>query len=446
MSKKNRQRRALAIGNDVKAGSSAPRRPTIMFGVGDADYLYTEGKILRLAARLKAQGDWNLIIVTHDQDTLQAAKKMQLETQWVSLDTPPLTMADRLRATDEMIRETADIDIPGSTLPLWKVLAMDDFLSSLQLFGAQPKEPLVGDIVMTPIMAVDNNTRTACGLYTWMISEAQRQGLPNIGLEVSPLGNKYTLSHFRADHYAVKSEWSRQFLMREGLADGAGVSVLKWEESYQLWSGKEEYTEAYLERETEMRAMLNISADEFVVLIPHHVAFLWEVRKILAALAALEWPVTVVIRVDPRTVRRQYPERDIALQSYPKEIGRLHRVIVDERVGVGLLLQLADLVVSPFAGTSTERAALCRKPTIICQALSGAGPQGEFVCWEPQADKIPGLINRWRDQGYLARARLYNILATQLQKASKPFVAAVPPPFASAASVERGADIFTASV
>ena len=224
--------------------------------------------------------------------------------------------------------------------------------------------------------------------------------------------------------------------MREGLADGDGVSVLKWEESYYLWSGKDDYTEAYLEREAEMRAMLNIGRDEFVILIPHHVAFLWEARKILASLAALEWPVTVIIRVDARTVRRQYPERDIVLQSYPQEIGRLRRVLIDERVGVGLLLQLADLVISPFAGTTTERAALCRKPTIICQALSGAGPQGEFVYWEPQAEKIPQLIHSWRDQGYLARARLANIVAGRIQSVSKPGVevASTPPTYSAAAS------------
>ena len=72
-------------------------------------------------------------------------------------------------------------------------------------------------------------------------------------------------------------------------------------------------------------------------------------------------PLSVVIRVDSRTIRRQFHERELVLETYGKEIRALPHVVIDERVGIGLLLQLADLVIAPFAGTTTERAALCRK-------------------------------------------------------------------------------------
>jgi hypothetical protein len=325
-----------------------------------------------------------------------------------------------------MIRETANIDIPGSTLPLWKVLAMDDFLSSLQLFGAQPTDSLEGDAIVVPLICVDNNTKAACGLYTWMVSEARRLGIPVVGLEVSPLGNKHTLGHLPADHYAVKTEWSREFLVRQGVARSQ-VSVLRWEEIYCLWPGQDEYTEAYMEREPKMREMLKMSRDEFAVLIPHHVAFLWEVRKILEALAHVDLPLTVVIRVDARTRRRQYAEREIVLETYAKEIRALHRVLIDERVGVGLLLQLADVVISPFAGTTTERASLCRKPTIICQAMAQEGPGGEFLYWEPRPEKLPELIHAWNEKRWLARARLSQIVAELVEGKQKSPLRGQPP-------------------
>jgi len=287
---------------------------------------------------------------------------------------------------------------------------MDDFLSSLQLFGAQPSDTIDADVVVAPLMAVDNNTRASCGLYTWLVAEARRKGIPVVGLEVSPLGNKNTISHLPADHYAVKSEWSKNFLLREGMARAEQVSILRWEESYCLWPGKDEYVDAYLESEATMREMLNVSWDEFIILIPHHVAFLWESRKILDALASLARQFTVVVRVDARTTRRQYPEREIVLRSYEKEMRCLPRVLIDERVGVGLLLQLADLVVSPFAGTTTERAALCRKPTIICQAMGQSGFQDEYLCWEPRPEKIPVLIQSWIANDWLPRPRLARIL------------------------------------
>ena len=418
MSKKNRKQnsRVASVLESVVplasslAGRSKSTVPTVLFAVGEADFGYSETKILRLADRLRVHGEWRVRIATHDKETVQEAKKLGLDAQLIAIESPGVTIDDRLRATDEMIRETADIVIPGSTLPLWKVLAMDDFLSSLQLFGAQPSDPIEADVVVAPLMAVDNNTRATCGLYTWIVAGARRKGIPVVGLEVSPLGNKNTISHLPADLYAVKSEWSKDFLVREGLARAEQVSVLRGEESYCLVPGKDEYVDAYLESEAKMREMLSISWDEFIILIPHHVAFLWEARKILDALASLAPPFTVVVRVDAKTTRRQYPEREIVLRSYEKEMRRLPRVLIDERIGVGLLLQLADLVVSPFAGTTTERAALCRKPTIICQAMGQSGFQEEYFCWEPRPEKIPALIESWIGKNWLPRPRFARIL------------------------------------
>jgi hypothetical protein len=252
-----------------------------------------------------------------------------------------------------------------------------------------------------------------------MISEARRKSIPVVALEVSPLGNKNTLAHLPADHYAVKTESSKDFLVGEGLARPDRVSVMPWEESYCLWAGNDDYTEAYLEREAAARKMLNIPADRFTIVIPHHVAFLWEVRKILEALAQVDIPLSVVIRVDPRTTRRQFPERELVVETYGKEIRALPHVVIDERIGVGLLLQLADLVITPFSGTANERAALCRKPTIICQAMGQEGWRGEFTYWEPRPEKIPELIRAWRDKGALQRTRLARIIEMQLDKVAQ---------------------------
>jgi hypothetical protein len=393
--------------------------PRILFAGGDADFGYTEGKLWRLARRVKDQLNWDIVAVSHDREVLAEAQKLQLETQYIPIESPGVTVAERLASTDEMIRETAHLNIPGSQLPLWKVLAMDDFLASLQLYGAQPKINLRADAVVVPVMAIDNNTRGSCGLYTWLISEARRRGIPVLAFEVSPMGNKNTLCHMPADHYVVKTEWSKQFLVREELARPEQISVLKWEESYQLWPGRDEHSEAYLEHEATARGMLNVPWDDPIILVPHHVAFLWEVRKILEALSNLPWAAHVIIRVDSRTVRRHYHEREIVMESYGKEIRALPHVVVDERVGIGLLLQMADLVVSPFAGTATERAGLCRKPTIICQAMGQEGWQGDFLFWEPRPEKLPELLRSWQERGWLERKRFARVLSELIGVAAK---------------------------
>lgn len=416
--KKNRRARGAEADPNVVAPGDRDR-PRILFAGGDADFSYTEGKLWGLARRLRDQLDWDIITVSQDREVLEEARKLKLDTEYIPIDSPGVTVAERLVATDEMIRETAHLNIPGSHLPMWKVLAMDDFLSSLQLFRAQPKVNLRADAIIVPLMAIDNNTRGSCGLYTWLVSEARHMGIPVLAIEVSPLGNKNTLCQLPADHYAVKSEWSKEFLVREKLARPEQISVLKWEESYQLWPARDEYTEAYLEHEAKARGMLNLPWDDPVILIPHHVAFLWEVRNILQALSQLAFDAHVVIRVESRTVRRHYHEREIVMESYGREIRALPHVVVDERVGIGLLLQMADLVISPFAGTTTERAGLCRKPTIICQAMGQEGWQGEFLYWEPRPEKIPGLIRAWKERGLLDRKRLARVLSELMGVAAK---------------------------
>jgi hypothetical protein len=423
---KNKRRKGAAkidsSPSNVISASAQPAaaRPRVIFAAGDADFGYTEGKIWRLAARLKNQAGCNVVALTHDEEALTQARKLMLATERVTMESPGVTVMERLQATDELIRETANLNIPGSRLPLWKVLAMDDFLGSLQLYGAQPSASVDADAVIVPLMGVDNNTKATCGVYTWLVSEARRKGIPVVAIEISPVGNKNTLAHLPADYFAVKTEWSRQFLIREGLARPDQIGVLKWDESYLLWPGKDEYTEAFLEHEMTMREALKIPPDRFVILIPHHVAFMWEVRRILHALARLDLPLTVVIRVEARTTRRNFPERELVMETYVKEIRALPHIVVDERVGVGLLLQLADLVISPFAGTTTERTALSRKPTIICQAMGEEGWAGDSVYWEPNPDKIVDHIHEWQRTGRLERRSLADIIGAVLSRVAKP--------------------------
>jgi len=104
------------------------------------------------------------------------------------------------------------------------------------------------------------------------------------------------------------------------------------------------------------------------------------------------------------------------LQSYGTEIRSLHHVVIDERIGVGLLLQLADTVIAPFAGTTTERAALCRKPTIVFQAMGQEGWRGEFLYWETRPEKIPDLVRTWHAKGWLQQMRLARVVASMGEK------------------------------
>lgn len=391
----------------VKTGEKAPR---VLFAVGDSEDIYTEGKIWGLVKRLKEQGPWEVVGLCNDKERGKKGEALGIPVLHAGIDPKPVSREDRVNASGEILRETGGLFIPGSNLPLARVLAMDDFSGTLVLYKAQPSIPLDGDLLIIPMMGVDNNTKGTSGLYIWLASKAREGGIPVIGLEVSPLGNKQTLSHLPADHYAVKTRWAKDFLVRQGIAGPDQVSVLKTEDAYCLWASKDEYTEAFLEKESLARQLLDIGPDRFVVFIPHHVTFLWETRKILEALSRVPGPLTVVIRTDAGSKRRQFSEREIVLNVYQKELQALPHVIIDERVGPGLMMQLADLVISTFAGSISEKAYYSHKPTIICQAMGEEGAQGEFVYWEPHPEKIPEIIKGWREKGSLRHSRLTEIV------------------------------------
>jgi hypothetical protein len=83
------------------------------------------------------------------------------------------------------------------------------------------------------------------------------------------------------------------------------------------------------------------------------------------------------------------------------------------------MAQIADVVVSPFAGTCTEGAALRRKPVIISQLVTDEARDGEFIYWQPDAAKIPAMIAAWRENGILSRARLRDILRRTVARCAR---------------------------
>jgi hypothetical protein len=227
------------------------------------------------------------------------------------------------------------------------------------------------------------------------------------------------MSQLPADHYAVKSDWSKNFLVAQGMAAEDQISVLTPEESTLLRPGADSYVEAYFEKEAVARQILNLKEDSFVVLVPHHVAYIWEVRQILRALTDLGDSATVVIQAGTHVVRRQFTEPELIAKAYQAEIKRLGRVMINTQVGVGLMAQIADVIVSPFAGTCTEGAALRRKPVVISQLVTDEARDGEFIYWQPDAAKIPAMISEWRENGILRRVRLREVLRRTVERCAR---------------------------
>ena len=411
MSQKKRKLNQL---NVKPASPPVSARPRILFAIGDAECFYTENQIWRLAKRLQAQAEWEVTCVTVDEAMRKAAADKGVQSAVIPLTPRQAKWDEQLATVNELINKTSDIIIQGTQLPICKPIALDEFRGAMLLFGAQPNLGLNVDLVIVPLMCVDNNSLNASGLYTFIVAQARAQRIPVLGLEVSPLGNRNTMCQLPADHYAVKSHWSKNFLVKEGISPSERITILSEEECSLLRPGVDSYVEAYLDKEALVRQVLGLKEDHFIVLVPHHVAFIWEIRQILRALAQLPEPTTVVVQANPQAIRRRFTEPELVARVYEPEIKRLNHFVINTQVGVGLMAQIADLVIAPCAGTTTEGAYLRRKPVIICQLACDEGSDGEFLYWQPNAAKIPDLIRRWQENGILGRLGLRNIARRML--------------------------------
>lgn len=376
--------------------------PKVLVAVGDASLLYTESLIQGIPQRLADRGMDVQVWTTVDppKDPLPfRIEKIEFPLKYVDIDA-------RIQCVSDVIVETRDVFLPFSQLPLWKVLVMDDFVGSISLHGVFADRRLEADVAVLPSCGVDCDTREAGALFCWVYSLARRQGIPTVLLEVSPFGNKNDLSLFPCDFYLVKTDWAKDYLVRQGIATEEQVGVLRYEEAYLLQPGKDEYVEGFLRSEKQLREKLKIpyGSKEIVIFVPHHIAFLWETRHILRSLSYLKVPFVVVSRVDSRVVRRALKENEIFVKSYKEELKNLpHLILTDEGVGLGLLIQLADVVVSPLASVVTEKAYATGKPTIIFQAGRGKDRQGDNLVWVDKPQEIPSLIALWHKEGRLSR-------------------------------------------
>src|SRR6266403_4842375 len=166
--------------------------------VADAEFLFTESRFFQLAARLRSQLDCEVAAVTNEEYVQKSAMEQGVSCTLLNMNPPHIDQAQRTTIANEMIAQLRDFNIPGSDLPLWKIIALDDFIGSLGLSsGINPEQVDIFeralpdcDVVILPFLVIDNNTIGSCNILVWAMTQAKRRGIPTIGVEVSPLGNK----------------------------------------------------------------------------------------------------------------------------------------------------------------------------------------------------------------------------------------------------------------
>ncbi|HXG51795.1 MAG TPA: hypothetical protein VNN77_10360 [candidate division Zixibacteria bacterium] len=388
-------------------------RPKVLFAIGDADWKYTRGKFHRVVRRVAAGGRFAVGVISHDPEICGAFAADGIESHCLPGEPLPLIPEHSLAMTDLMIRLTRDVVFPESNLPVWKVMAMDDYLGCLEVVS-HPAPPERADLLVCPLMGVDNNSMRASRLYSALLLQARRKRWPVVGLEVSLLGNKQTLAASLADSYALKSDFAKSFVLREELAPPERTFVLPPEESYLLTCRADPYWDDFFGQEEAIRRKFDAPRGNVVILIPHHVAFVHEIRRLLAALRSLPFPFTVILRADPNIARQGLREREIASRVYRDEVGSLPRVIVDDQGGWLWPLLLSDVVLAPAHSVFTELAASYGKFTAVCQGWGERVWVNDHLLVEPIPSLAMRAVRSWVEKKVLTRRSLGEVLTETL--------------------------------
>lgn len=386
-----------------------PPKAHVRFAIGDADWKYTRGRFCKLVERMAAEERFHVSVVSHDPEICQAFSRDGMDVLHSPGNRNVLTWAHAAAMTELMIKLTRDVTFPDSELHLWKVTAMDDYLGSIDHVTHEPV-PGKPDLLVYPLMGIDNNSAAAAHLYAAMLLEASRAKIPVLGLEVSLLGNKQTLSASLADYFAVKSEFARNFVVKEELAPAERTFVLPAAESYLLTCRNDAYWDDFFAQESQLRAQLGISGDHAVIFIPHHVACVYEIRELLRGLKSLPFPCTVLLRTDPNIARHGLKEREIAERVYRDEIAALPHVIVGDQGGWIWNLLLADVVLAPIHSIFTELGASYGKFSVVSPGRGESEWLGENLLVEPDPRSAVNALRFWIDKNVHRRFSLSQVL------------------------------------
>jgi len=391
------------------------KKPRVLFAVGDADWKYTRGKFEKLVSRVAAEERFDIYVVTHDPEICDAFNLPNVEAICLPGTPMPLAPEHNVSMTELMIKLTRDVMFPDSRLHLWKVIAMDDYLGSVQVVS-HPELPIRPDLLVCPMMGVDNNSSATAHFYSAMFLQARKAGMPIVGLEISLLGNKQTLAASLADAYAVKTEFSGSFLVSEELGIAERVSVLTPEEAYLLTCRNDVHLDDFFEQEKSLRERLSIASGRPVVFIPHHVAFVYEVRELLRGLRALPFPVSVIVRTDPNIARQGLKERDIAERVYCDELAALPHAVVDDQGGWLWSLLLADVVLAPAHTVFTELASTYGKLTVVCQGWGETAWVNDHLYIEPHPVRAVHAVQSWLEHQAIRRKSLGQIISAEVSR------------------------------
>ena len=249
------------------------------------------------------------------------------------------TMRQRDKFARKFINAYKDIKFPGSDIFLWKSEGFDDYLRNVSNFLFPGVEGQY-DATFIPIPAVDEPWGSMIDeFYTAQIFKCKKEGIPLIGLELTPIRFCPPLFFYVFDHFAVKSYESNMYLQQRGVPSEKITQLTYSPDNYALSTIEDAFKHYIFKQKRFPREELNI-------VLMNHVRKRDELKATVEVIGQLPFKINLffcLINYAVKDIHEQEVLRDVMMSEFKKHV---KQILLTDIMDLPQILISSDLFIS----------------------------------------------------------------------------------------------------
>jgi len=358
--------------------------------------------VLSFLKSLESQLSRGVQLLTDVEEIKESAKRAGFESQLIPQHSDGKAMDDKLREARDSL---GDLNVPGSDLPMWKVMVYD----RLPWLLWHNIYEVARDVDLGCLIAPINPG--SC-FYSALLKEARRQKVLAIGVQFAEIMSKYLFGLATLyDYFLVKSSREREFLLRNTIAAPGNVLVMEAEESYCISPFQDPLYDSWREKQDKIRGDMGVGKDNLVVVIPFHPRYEWGLRSMMRSLG--EMPndtLSVIIKCQRQRIGNLYEKEELC-KIYSSELKKIRNIkIIEEELSVAETIFLADALLAPCFSDFVEYAAHYGRQIAIFDPWRTVAGDASGVRVMDAPGQIEGVIEAWQRDKRKERRRLRDLI------------------------------------
>ncbi|MCX6355558.1 MAG: hypothetical protein NTZ78_11750 [Candidatus Aureabacteria bacterium] len=375
---------------------------TVSFACSAFEWNYTQGKVLSFLKSLESQLSCGVQVLTDIEEIKESAVRAGFESRLIPQHADGKAMPDRLKEARDSL---GDLNVPGSDLPMWKVMVYDRLPWLLWHDIYDSTHDLRFGSLITPI------NPCSC-FYSALLKEARKQKAVAVGVQFAEIKSRYLFGLAALyDYYLVKSGGEREFLISNKIAPGGNILVMDREERYLISPFQDPLYDSWREKQYKIRGDMGLGEDNLVVVIPFHPRYEWELRSMMRSIG--EMPndtICVIIKCQRQRIGTLYEKEELC-KIYSSEMKKIRNIkIIEEELSVAETIFLADALLSPCFSDFVEYAAHYGRQIAIFDPWRTVAGDASGVQVMDAPGQIEGVIEAWQRDKMKERRRLRDLI------------------------------------